>query len=87
MREERKDESHPSLIDPSELVRRSETASSEDRVRLLKQAGDLYLSDRYEIEKALQCYRRALDSLPQSMQMRVEPGDTWLLAALKDSRR
>ncbi len=84
---ERKDEPFPSYIEPSELVRRSETASPEDRIRLLKQAGDIYLSDQYEIEKALQCYRRALDSRPQSLQMRVEPDDSWLLAALKDARR
>jgi len=85
--DEIKDGSSPIYIEPSELVSRSEQASTTEQFRLLKQAGDLYLSEKCEIERALNCYSKALDSLPQSMQMEVNPDDSWLLAALKDGRR
>jgi hypothetical protein len=75
------------ISDPGELERRSESAPPEERTRLLKEAGHVYLTAQYDVEKALHCYSRALDNMPASAQTIVEPDDTWLLAALKDSRR
>jgi len=72
---------------PSELEQRAESATPNERIRLLTRAGDLYLSLQYDVDKALGCYRRALNTMPASRQTVVEPDDSWLLAALKDSRR
>lgn len=75
------------IVGPDELVLRSKNASERDRVRLLTRAGDLYLSAQYDVEKALSCYSKALDDMPAPERTRPAPEDTWLLAALKDSRR
>ena len=69
------------------LARRISEASPEERARLLKQAGDRYLKELGDIETALNCYRRLLDSLPASERGRVGRNDSWLLVALKESRR
>ena len=73
--------------DPGELVQRAQSAAPGERTRLLERAGDLYLADRCDVEEALRCYRWALNAMPASKQTVVEPDDSWLLAALKDSRR
>jgi hypothetical protein len=75
------------IAGPDDLLQRSETAPPQERPRLLRRAGDLYLSARYDVKNALSCYRRALDAMPASERTMAEPGDTWLLAALKDARR
>lgn len=72
---------------PDELVQQSESAPRGERVRLLKQAGDRYLSESYDVEKALACYRQLLDDMSPAQLTEVTLEDTWLLAALKDSRR
>lgn len=76
-----------SVAEPAELVQRSESAPRGERVRLLKQAGDRYLAETYDVEKALACYRKVLDDLSPAERTAVDPEDTWLLAALKDSRK
>ncbi len=76
-----------SPADPDELVRRADSAPAGERTRLLTEAGDLYLTDHYDVEQALRCYRRALNAMPPSARSAAEPEDTWLLAALKDSRK
>jgi len=68
-------------------VKQSETARPEEQARLLTRAGDLYLSAQYDVEQALACYRGALNRMPGTERTVVQAGDTWLLAALKDSRR
>jgi hypothetical protein len=75
------------VAEPGDLVRRSETAPARERIHLLTRAGDLYLSDLYDVENALACYRSALNAMPDAERTRVATEDTWLLAALKDSRR
>ena len=75
------------ITEAGELERRSDSAPPKERTRLLTRAGDLYLSAQYDVEKALNCYRRALNTMPASRQTIIEPDDSWLLAALKDSRR
>lgn len=74
-------------IEPGDLVRQSESAPARERIHLLTRAGDLYLSERYDVENALACYRSALNAMPDSVMTKVAAEDTWLLAALKDSRR
>ena len=76
-----------SFIEPGELVHDSESAPLDERIRLLQQAGDLYLYAKYDVEKALDCYRRALNAMPASRQTMVEIDDSWLLAAVKDARK
>jgi len=75
------------FAEPGELVRKSEGAAPREQTQLLTQAGDLYLSKQYDVEKALYCYSQALNAMPAQEQTQVKPDDTWLLAALKDSRK
>jgi hypothetical protein len=72
---------------PADLERQAESATPEERILLLTRAGDLYLSAQCDVERALDCYRRALDAMPAVRRTAAAPGDSWLLAALKDSRR
>jgi len=72
---------------PGEMVQRAQSAPPAERARLLERAGDIYLTDRCDVEEALRCYRWALNAMPATKQTTVESDDSWLLAALKDSRR
>ncbi|MBN1418261.1 MAG: hypothetical protein JXP34_05760 [Planctomycetes bacterium] len=72
---------------PDDLVRLAVRRPAEEKAGLLRTAGDRYLSERGDIEAALGCYRRSLDSRPSGDSVAVEPGDNWLLIALKQSRR
>jgi hypothetical protein len=70
----------PRLIDAA-----TRADSSEERVALLRRAGDHYLSQRMEIEGALYCYERILAE--DAAAMEPVPGDTWLLKYLKLARQ
>jgi hypothetical protein len=74
-------------VSPAELMRRAESALPDEKIRLLREAGDRFLSEGYDVENALACYRKALDTMPESGRTRVEEEDSWLLAALKVARR
>ena len=75
------------ILSPAELMRRAESAPPDEKIRLLREAGDRFLSEGYDVQEALACYRKALDTMPESGRTRVEEEDSWLLAALKVARR
>ena len=68
-------------------MRRAESAPPDEKIRMLREAGDRFLSEGYDVQEALACYRKALDTMPESGRTRVEEEDSWLLAALKVARR
>ncbi len=72
--------------EPADLLRSVIDAPPEERPRLLREAGDLYLSARGDVESALHCYRQVLELSKPSERRRPEAGDTWLLAVLKDGQ-
>jgi hypothetical protein len=76
----------PAPLDPEEIRRRVPDAPLPERARLLRLAGDLYLEKRGDPAAALECYRQVLELslMPASP---PEPGDSWLLLALKQARR
>ncbi len=74
-------------MDPGELERQAAGATPEERVRLLRRAGDIYLSRFCDVQRALECYRRVLDAMPPPERTVVVPGDSWLLLAMKEARR
>jgi hypothetical protein len=76
----------PTRLDPQELLARVPDAPREEQIRLLRQAGDLYLSQWNDVERALYCYRQVLELASSSGGVTVDPGDTWLLASLKLAR-
>ena len=67
--------------DPMLLEMRAEHPLTVDAARLLRRAGDLFLSERMDIRGATRCYGRYLKLTPDDR----SPGreDTWLLASLK----
>jgi hypothetical protein len=66
---------HPEATNPRALERRATLAlSADERASLLRAAGD--------VEAALRCYRQFLKS-SQTRDADAEPGDTWLLSALR----
>lgn len=72
----------PDTGDPRELERRASVAATKnERVDLLRAAGDHYLGDRGDIEAALRCYRQLIDAAPNDLQS--DSADSWLLSALK----
>jgi hypothetical protein len=74
----------PSPVTPGALESRAEaTASQDERVVLLRAAGDRYLSDFSDVAAALRCYRELLKLVSSDERSRFDPADTWLLAALK----
>jgi hypothetical protein len=52
-------------------------------VNLLRTAGDRYLTDQNDVAAALRCYRALLTLTSSTDRARSDPGDSWLLAALK----
>lgn len=73
-------------VDPSELLARVASAPRDEQIRLLRQAGDLYLSQWGNVEGALYCYRQVLELMPASQPIALESSDTWLFASLKLAR-
>jgi hypothetical protein len=57
-----------------------------ERPRLLKQAGDRYLSEDLDLVNALYCYRRFLKIEERTPRGPAEPGETWFLQALRLAR-
>jgi hypothetical protein len=76
----------PALLDPDEVRRSVADAPPAERARLLRLAGDLFLEGRGDASAALECYRQVLELSPV-LASRSEPGDSWLLIALKQSTR
>jgi len=72
--------------DPRALLNRVADVPRPEQVRLLTEAGNIYLDDRGDIERALNCYRQVLEILPEDQSMNISPGDTWLFTALKQAR-
>ncbi len=72
--------------DPVAVLRRVHTTSFAERPGLLKQAGDEYLLASGDLEGALHCYRQFLEIASDDERTRPEPGDTWLLASLKQGQ-
>ncbi len=79
---------------PRELLHDSEAlafhiaaASKADRLRILKQAGDGYLNEWGDPQRATQCYGRLLDLTGKNDGYSVETTDSWLLATLKRARQ
>jgi hypothetical protein len=58
-------------------------ASPDERASLLRAAGDRYLTDHNDVAAALRCYRAVLELTSSTDRARSDPGDSWLLAALK----
>ena len=58
-------------------------ATPDERVSLLRTAGDRYLTDQNDVAAALRCYRALLKLTSSTDRARSDPGDSWLLAALK----
>lgn len=72
---------------PDDLVREALATPGTARAALFERAGDRFLAERGDIESALACYRRSLDAQPSDGGIAVDPGDNWLLIALKQARR
>ena len=75
------------LLDHEALSRRIAEASREERLRLLKWAGDRYLRELGDVQRALNCYRWLLNATPPAQRTVVEPDDSWLLVSLKQARQ
>ena len=71
---------------PAEILREVPTASPSEQRRLLKLAGDSYLSSHADVERALYCYRQLLELTPTERKGLPKPDDSWLLVALKQDR-
>ena len=72
--------------EPESLLARVPEVSRSEQIRLLARAGDLYLAQRDDVERALYCYRQVLELTPSSQLLAVDQGDSWLLASLKLAR-
>jgi hypothetical protein len=75
-----------SRVTPELLRYRVASAPRDEQIKLLKQAGDLYLRERNDLRSAVQCYQQVLELADTPEQLAVVPEDTWLLAELKNAR-
>lgn len=57
-------------------------AAAEHKSTLYRQAGDRYVDDADDLASAVRCYGQAVRTASTDS-LRVEPGDNWLVAALK----
>ena len=73
--------------DPRALLGKVSSAAPEERLRLLRRAGDACLARLGDLEGALHCYRQLLELQPADARAGPEPEDSWLLAALKQGQR
>jgi len=71
---------------PAALERHLEALPRPERTRLLKQAGDRYLSEDLDLVNALYCYRKVLKTEERGPRGQVDPGETWFLQALRLAR-
>ncbi len=72
--------------DPRALLARVPDVSRTEQIGLLTKAGDLYLTQRNDVERALYCYRQVLELSSMERPIRVDRNDTWLLSSLKSAR-
>jgi len=72
--------------EPESLLARVPEALRIEQIRLLSRAGDLYLAQRDDVERALYCYRQVLELTPSSQLLAADQDDSWLLASLKLAR-
>ena len=72
--------------EPESLLARVPEVSRSEQIRLLSRAGDLYLAQRDDVERALYCYRQVLELTPSSQLLAADQDDSWLLASLKLAR-
>lgn len=68
---------------PEHLERQAKASRTIQRQDRLRKAGDLYLSERNDIESALRCYQEMLAILPENRRGDISLEDSWLLAELK----
>jgi len=73
----------PLPANPAALEKHLAALPRPERTRLLKQAGDRYLSEDLDLVNALYCYRKVLKTEEQGP---AEPGETWFLQALRLAR-
>lgn len=73
--------------DPEELELAADVVSGAERPQLLLRAGDAYLAQQGDIERALRCYRSYLaEAVPASALDLNRREESWLLAALRQNR-
>lgn len=77
----------PSSPTPEQLLAQVPDAGHEEQMRLLREAGDIYLNDYADMDRALNCYRQVLELGSVYGQPRLNPDDTWLFASLVSSAR
>lgn len=79
--------SKPSPPTPEQLLARVPGAGHDEQMRLLREAGDIYLNNYVDIDRALNCYRQVLELGSVYGQPPSNPDDTWLFASLVSSAR
>ena len=62
-------------------------APAQEKLRLLRLAGDNYLADGHDVRGALRCYRQWMELAPPALRSQADPEDSWLLLALKEGQR
>jgi len=72
--------------DPQALLARVWEANRPEQIRLLTLAGDVYLAERGDVARALDCYSQVMELTPRSEPVKLLPQDTWLFASLKLAR-
>jgi hypothetical protein len=72
---------------PARIKGRIFDASPAEQRRILRKAGDRYLSEYLDIGGALYCYRELLEREDPAARAASDPNDSWLLLSLKEARR
>lgn len=75
--------STPLFADPEALARAYDAASDDERLRLLRGAGDYELNTRGDVRTALAYYEQWVRHADVETRTRYDESDTWLLASLK----
>jgi hypothetical protein len=76
----------PADDDPDALRRRVASARPDEQHRLLRRAGDLYLSRRDDFDAALRCYAQALEVWPPTDPLELTATDPWVWRELVAAR-
>lgn len=78
---------------PDEILRDSERftlllnrVTPERRLELLQEAGNRWLDDYGDVERAVTCYRQFLDQAPPGRLAEFHPNENWLLRSLRLAR-
>lgn len=75
--------STPLYADPEALAMAFDKADTQERLRLLRGAGDYELNDRGDVRNALAYYEQWVHLADQNTRTQYDENDTWLLASLK----